>query len=52
MLSVKLGGIKYHFFSLLYASTWDWNLVSRAKGEHSTQFGKWVKQKDQGVDMP
>ena len=35
MLSVKQGGIKYHFLSLWYDSTWDWNQVSRATGEHS-----------------
>ena len=35
MLSVKQGGIKYHFFSLWYYSTWDWTQVSRAIGEHS-----------------
>ena len=31
--SVKQGGIKYHFFSLWYDSTWDWTQVSRAIGE-------------------
>ena len=36
MLSVKQGGIKYHFLSLWYDSTWDWTLVSRAIGKHST----------------
>ena len=36
MLSVKQGGIKYHFLSLCYDSTWDWIPVSRAIGEHST----------------
>ena len=35
MLSVKQGGIKYHFLSLWYDSTWDWNQVSWAIGEHS-----------------
>ena len=34
MLSVKQGGIKYHFLSLWYDSTWDWTQVSRAIGEH------------------
>ena len=34
MLSVKQVGIKYHFLSLWYDSTWDWNQVSRAIGEH------------------
>ena len=31
MLSVKQGGIKYHFLSLWYDSTWDWTPVSRAE---------------------
>ena len=35
MLSVKQGGIKYHFLSLWYDPTWDWTQVSRATGEHS-----------------
>ena len=35
MLSVKQGGIKYHFLSLWYDSTWDWTQVSWAIGEHS-----------------
>ena len=34
MLSVKQGGIKYHFKSFWYDSTWDWTQVSRAIGEH------------------
>ena len=42
MLSAKQGGIKYHFLSLLYDSTWDWTLVSRTIGEH---FTPWVKNK-------
>ena len=29
MLSVKQGGIKNHFLSLWYVSTWDWTLVSQ-----------------------
>ena len=34
MVSVKQGGIKYHFFfSLWYDSTWDWTLVSQTSGE-------------------
>ena len=28
-MSVKQGGIKYHFLSLWYDSTWDWTQVSR-----------------------
>ena len=38
MLSVKQGGIKYHFLSLVYDSTWDWTQVSRAIGEHSNRY--------------
>ena len=37
ILSVKQGGIKYHFLSLWYDSTWDWTQVSRAIGEHSNR---------------
>ena len=36
MLSAKQGGIKYHFLSLWYHSTWDWILVFRTIGEYST----------------
>ena len=38
MLSVKQGGIKYHFLSLWYDPTWDWTQVSRAIGEHSNRY--------------
>ena len=38
ILSVKQGGIKYHFLSLWYDSTWNWTPVSRATGEHSTHY--------------
>ena len=34
--NVKQGGIKYHFKSLWYDTTWDWTQVSRTIGEHST----------------
>ena len=37
MLSVKQGGIKYHFLSLWYDSTWEWTQVSRTIGEHSNR---------------
>ena len=37
MLSVKQGGIKYHFLSLWYDSTCDWTQVSRTIGEHSNR---------------
>ena len=40
MLSVKQGGIKYHFLSLWYDSTWDWTQVSRAIGEHSNRYAQ------------
>ena len=33
--NVKQGGIKYHFLSLWYDSTWDWTLVPQTIGEHS-----------------
>ena len=36
ILSVKQGGIKYHVLNLWYDSTWEWTLVSRTIGEHST----------------
>ena len=32
MLSAKQGGIKYHFLSIWYDSTWDWTPVSRTIG--------------------
>ena len=32
-MSVKQGGIKNHFLSLWYDSTWYWTPVSRAIGE-------------------
>ena len=37
MLSVKQGGIKYHFLSLWYDLTWDCTPVSRAIGKHSNR---------------
>ena len=36
MLSVKQGGIKHHFLSLWYDSTWDWTPIFQLIGEHST----------------
>ena len=36
VLSVKQGGIKYHFLSLWYDSIWDWTPVTRTISEHST----------------
>ena len=39
MLSVKQGGIKYHFLSLWYDTIWAWTPVSGAFGEHSNLFG-------------
>ena len=35
MLSVKQGGIKYHFLSLWYDLTYDWTQVSRAISKHT-----------------
>ena len=40
MLSVKQGGIKYHFLLLWYDSTWDWTPVSQTTGEHYL-LGQW-----------
>ena len=40
MLSVKEGGIKYHFLILWYDSTLDWTPVSRIIVEHSTHKAK------------
>ena len=34
LLSVKQGGIKYHFKSLWYDVTWDWTPISRTIDEH------------------
>ena len=38
MLSVKQGGIKYHFFSLWYDLTWDWTQISRAISQISNHY--------------
>ena len=38
MLSVKQGGIKYHFLSLWYDSTWDWTLVFQNIGKHTDYY--------------
>ena len=38
MLSVKQGGIKYHFLCLWYDTTRDWTQVSRTSGEHSNHY--------------
>ena len=38
LLSVKQGGVKYHFKSLWYDATWDWTQVSRTIGKHSTHY--------------
>ena len=35
MVSVKQGGIRFHFFSLWYDSTWDWTSVTRTIGGHN-----------------
>ena len=42
MLSVKQGGIKYHFLSLWYDSTWDWTQVSRAISEIDNSFINYI----------
>ena len=38
MLSVKQGGIKYHFLSLWNDLTWDWISVSQATGKQSNHY--------------
>ena len=38
MLSVKQGGIKYHFLNLWYDSTWDWTRDFRAIGKNSNSY--------------
>ena len=38
MLSVKQGGMKYHFLSLRYDLTWDWTPVSRTICEYSSDY--------------
>ena len=38
MLNVKQGGIKYHFLSLWYDSTWDWTPVYQIISEHSNNY--------------
>ena len=44
LLSVKHGGIKYHFLSLWYDLTWDWTLVCQTIGKHSTHYTSgWLK---------
>ena len=37
------GGIKYHFLSLWYDSTWDWTQISRAMGEHSNLYDNYLE---------
>ena len=34
MLSVKQGGLKYHFLSLWYDSTWAWTPISQIIDRH------------------
>ena len=38
MVSVKQVGMKYHFLSFWYDSTWDGTQVSQAIGEHSNHY--------------
>ena len=42
MLSVKQGGIKYHFLSLWYDSTWDWTQVTNSTTEGLEKFVEMV----------
>ena len=48
MLTVKQAGIKYHFLSLWYDSTWDWNPVSQTIDEHFTHLAN-EKKKETNV---
>ena len=43
ILRVKQGGIKYHFLSLWYDSTWDWTQVSQAIGKHSNHHANYTR---------
>ena len=54
ILSVKQGGIKYHFLSLWYDSTWAWIQVSQAIGEHSNLHAniRWSKVSDHSRGRP
>ena len=45
MLSVKQDGIKYHFFSLWYDTTWDWTSVSQTIGKQSSHWANWEMNK-------
>ena len=38
MLSIKQGGIKYHFLSFWYDSTWDWTPIYQTIGEHCNRY--------------
>ena len=38
MLSIKQGGIKYHFLSHWYDANWNWTPVSWAIGKHSNRY--------------
>ena len=55
VLSAKQGSVKYQFLSLRYDSTWDWTVVSRTIGEHSTHEdrlkNKISKHKDLEIEM-
>ena len=51
MVSVKHGGIKYHFLSLWYDTTWDWTQVSVASGEHSNHYANVRKKICQIMDF-
>ena len=51
ILSVKQGGIKHHFLSLCYDSTWDWTVVSRAINKHLNHYANGMKSQEIGVDQ-
>ena len=48
ILSIKQGGIKYHFLSFRYDSIWDWTAVPRGISEHSTTtpMGRYAQNND------
>ena len=49
MLSVKQGGIKYHFLSLWYDSTWDWTPVFQTIANTLLIRPMAQKRKDKGI---
>ena len=44
MLSIKQGGIKYHFWVFGYDSTWDWTLISQTISNHFNPYTMILKK--------